>query len=421
MSAVLSKRTRAVANRASIYVGSTLGIGLLVCVGASILSVPDRAARIPTPSAPALEAPRPQLAPPPLDVPVRLIPQPPSGQMLAALATPMPSPVASPPPQTTTVADLGIDVIDQGQGVFVVRVIPSSPSERAGLAPGDLLVKLNSAKVLDTRRLLGLVASAPGESIAIRVARGGRIVDLSVDRGVGSASIAGHAYQIPELGMEVAETVTNRVVVHRVYKGSYAEKAGLASGDAVLAFNGKAVRGVKGLVALVAAAPPEKATPIRIARSARVLRKSVMIGEGEMETVTVPNDPASTYAKAMAAIDPTTPEPAAPAGTGPYQIPELGMEVVSLDADGVAVFRVYKGSFAEQAGLARGDFIFGFNGKSVRNLTRFVTLVTAAPPEQTIDIRIGRDGRVLNKMVTIGEGEMETATVPTDAAGLYTP
>jgi S1-C subfamily serine protease len=368
------------------------------------------------------------------DVFVQLIPKPSTGPMLTAFAAPVTETIPTPP---TRIRALGMDVVEQGQGVFVRRVAPGSPADQGGLVAGDLLIKFNGGKVLDVKRLLGLVESAPTQTVSVRFARAGMILDRLIEldggttgtpgSGAGVASAAAWAYQVPEVGMEVVSLGSNRVAVHRVYKGSYSEQAGLAPGDRVLSFNNKKVRSVRELVDLVGAAPPEQQVPIRLSRAARVLKKKVMIGEGEMETVTVPKDPAPTFAAANAAKTKTTTATAganatnAPAGNGPYQVPELGMEVVGLGADGVAVFRVYKGSFAEQAGLERGDFIFGFNGKSVRTLTRFLTLVTAAPPEQAVDVRLGRNGRVLSKRVTIGEGEMETAMVPADAAGPYTP
>ncbi len=106
---------------------------------------------------------------------------------------------------------------------------------------------------------------------------------------------------------------------------------------------------------------------------------------------------------------------APPVVAGPYQLPKLAMEVVGTSS-GVGVYRVYPGSAAEQAGLRVGDLILGFGTNRIIDVGRLVEAVGAAREEQAVTIEIFRAGQVFQKRAVIGEGEMESVTLPPDPA-----
>jgi predicted Fe-Mo cluster-binding NifX family protein len=112
------------------------------------------------------------------------------------------------------------------------------------------------------------------------------------------------------------------------------------------------------------------------------------------------------------------PTPAARPLAGPYQVPKLALEVVG-SSSGVRVHRVYRGSVAERAGLRPGDLIVGFGSSRIIEVAHFVQAVAAAREESTASIDIFRAGQVLRRNVAVGEGEMESATVPYDPAPVY--
>jgi S1-C subfamily serine protease len=114
------------------------------------------------------------------------------------------------------------------------------------------------------------------------------------------------------------------------------------------------------------------------------------------------------------------PSPAASPLAGPYQVPKLALEVVG-SSSGVSVYRVYRGSAAERAGLRQGDLIVGIGSNRIIDVAHFVQAVAAAREESTMPIEIFRAGQVLRRQVAIGEGEMESAMVPYDPAPLYRP
>lgn len=60
------------------------------------------------------------------------------------------------------------------EGVFVDSVLPDSPSGRAGLQAGDVIVRMNETDILDMVGLLKfLEASVPGDAVVMDVVRGG--------------------------------------------------------------------------------------------------------------------------------------------------------------------------------------------------------------------------------------------------------
>jgi predicted Fe-Mo cluster-binding NifX family protein len=106
--------------------------------------------------------------------------------------------------------------------------------------------------------------------------------------------------------------------------------------------------------------------------------------------------------------------------SGPFLLAKLGMEVVG-SAAGVGVHRVYPSSNAAQGGVREGDLVVGFNRTQIIDLAHFVEAVAAARSESTATMQIFRQGQVFSMPVAIGEGEMETAAVPSNPAPPYVP
>ncbi len=74
---------------------------------------------------------------------------------------------------------LGVEGEDRPDGVRVARVLPRSAASLAGVRRGDLIVALDGAAIRSTRELLMAVASRRvGETVAIRLRRGDRTLDL---------------------------------------------------------------------------------------------------------------------------------------------------------------------------------------------------------------------------------------------------
>ncbi|MDV3000657.1 MAG: putative serine protease HhoA [Chroococcopsis gigantea SAG 12.99] len=66
-------------------------------------------------------------------------------------------------------------------GILVVKVLPNTPAEKAGLRRGDVIVKANNQKIKDGSVLQSLVESAGvGKNIDLTVQRGNKLVDVSL-------------------------------------------------------------------------------------------------------------------------------------------------------------------------------------------------------------------------------------------------
>jgi len=104
-----------------------------------------------------------------------------------------------------------------------------------------------------------------------------------------SESVPVRRILIKELSLEVgASQGKGSVIIQSVYVGGNAEKAGLQIGDKIIRFNGRKVKDVKKFQYIVSRAKPESNVAVKIIRNGEKVKKFVMIGEGEMEGVTVP-------------------------------------------------------------------------------------------------------------------------------------
>lgn len=94
---------------------------------------------------------------------------------------------------------------------------------------------------------------------------------------------------IKELALEVAALEgKSSVIIQSVYAGGNAEKAGLKAGDRIVRFNGRNIQNVKQFNSTVLRAQPEAYVKIQVVRNEKKIKSIVMIGEGEMEGVTIP-------------------------------------------------------------------------------------------------------------------------------------
>lgn len=153
----------------------------------------------------------------------------------------------------------------EGRGVLVNQVLPGSPAARAGLEPGDILVKVNGQDVPSMQRVQRAIKlCAPGAECPIELFRDGetQVVTATLDDAAAQLAATGGAgggrsiprsagvrqapsvLDLGSLGVEVGEltaaTAKERgladargVLVTAVADGSPAERAGLREGDVI--------------------------------------------------------------------------------------------------------------------------------------------------------------------------------------------
>ena len=92
----------------------------------------------------------------------------------------------------------------------------------------------------------------------------------------------------------------------------------------------------------------------------------------------------------------------------------IGIEVKDM-LGGVMACAVYGNSWAEKAGMKRGDFIIRFNHEDIQYVNQLMDLVAKAPPEKRVPTSVLRMGKKMTFDVWVGEGELEGVVLPTPA------
>jgi serine protease Do len=166
--------------------------------------------------------------------------------------------------------------LDEERGVEVLKVVPGSPAESAGLHPGDVILSYNGENILGTRQLGRLVSETPaGRKVKIQFWRDGKMQTSSATIGESSlqkpylrkAIPSDFEFAMPDIqtmaipdpllvwksqgiGIEAEPVdgqlaqyfgVRSGVLVRSIEKGSAADKAGLRAGDVLTAVAQKPV------------------------------------------------------------------------------------------------------------------------------------------------------------------------------------
>ena len=199
------------------------------------------------------------------------------------------------------------------------------------------------------------------------------------------------------LGVEIEARIDDRpgLEVARVMPGSPAEKAGIRSGDRLLAVDGVEVNRFARLARTIGSRAPGTRVKVKLLRNGKPLTVTVVLGErpGAEGEVEVPREA------------PAPPAPAFPFG------PRLGIQYQPLTPDlaryfgveegeGVLVAAVEPGSAADRAGIEVGDCIVAVGDEKVRNggdLRRLVRLNAG----RTVTFQLIRNRKPVEVKVTL--------------------
>jgi serine protease Do len=154
--------------------------------------------------------------------------------------------------------------LKQPAGALVSSITPGSPAAKAGLEPGDVILKYNGQPITRSGDLPALVGlGMPGDKATLEVWRAGKKLALSTTlseaKDVAATDAAGPGNQ-PQGKLGIAARtltpderqeagVTSGVVVEQVTGA--AARAGIEAGDVIVSVNGKQVRSVEQLQSLV--------------------------------------------------------------------------------------------------------------------------------------------------------------------------
>jgi Do/DeqQ family serine protease len=156
-------------------------------------------------------------------------------------------------------ASLGLKEV---RGVAVNSVTPGGPADKAGLKPGDVIIKLNGKAVSDTNVLRNQVAATPpGNDVTLTIVRDGQQQDIRIrlgelsaetartrqQQGRGQATAGQLGITVTQLTPEIARQLglrdgTAGMVVEEVDPNGPAAQAGIMMGDVIQQVNRQSVR-----------------------------------------------------------------------------------------------------------------------------------------------------------------------------------
>jgi regulator of sigma E protease len=127
------------------------------------------------------------------------------------------------------------------QPAVIGWVVENSPAEKAGLQPGDRIIRYGSMQNPTWEDVLSKVMLSPNYPVDIAVQRGTEVLNKSVvPEAVGQEQI-GSAGWIPDAPTTVSE----------LESGQPAEKAGIKVGDEIVAINGTSIRSTQVMVRML--------------------------------------------------------------------------------------------------------------------------------------------------------------------------
>ena len=148
--------------------------------------------------------------------------------------------------------------LEKNGGVLISQVEEDGPAEKAGILPGDIIIKMNDKEIKGNDQFRNTVSlMAPGTKVDLTVYRNGREKKLTVELGsLSESTFAGHVSEIArKLGFQVRELTKDLaqrfgyeaesgVIISGVTQGSEADKAGIELGMLILSVNRQDVSSV---------------------------------------------------------------------------------------------------------------------------------------------------------------------------------
>lgn len=236
-----------------------------------------------------------------------------------------------------------------------------SPAKRGGIEPGDTIVSIDDRKIKNWQDFNTTILTNPDEELKVIVSRDGQpktlyVTPKSLDRrGIG----------------QIRVSARQSAIVESIAEGSAAAQAGVQAKDLIKSINGRKIYHV-----------PEFGSVI--------WEPSYPFG--------------SAHRRFYEEINKNqTGEVALGIRRGSESL------TVSFPINWVVNAVVAEGSDAEKAGIQSGDEIVSINGDSIRNFELYPKLyeLTAANPDQPLEIGLRRDGEQLTASLNLAFGDDE--------------
>ncbi len=168
------------------------------------------------------------------------------------------------------------------QGALLTRVSPDSPAQKAGLKPGDIILKYNDVLIMEASDLLNLINRArPDDIFRVQIQRDGKQAIIT-----GKLSNASNAMQsqtgaqqangislglalrnlTPEEQIELAADNKTGVLVTAIEPTGLAARSGILAGDVITNLHQKPIKTVNDFSSAVASLPEKGVVTIEIVR-----------------------------------------------------------------------------------------------------------------------------------------------------------
>jgi len=142
--------------------------------------------------------------------------------------------------------------LEPGLGVMVNAVFEGDPAFRAGLKPGDIILKIAGTPVNSPSgviRIIGVIS--PGQTVNLDIVRDGKaqVVQVKLEKQGKRERVAAlppsPLADVPPLGIHVEDTSADGggegLLVSKVFQGSSAMEKGLVTGDRIISINGNKI------------------------------------------------------------------------------------------------------------------------------------------------------------------------------------
>lgn len=324
---------------------------------------------------------------------------------LAAAAKPPAPPKPKPEPKPTN-AFLGVGHIDNEAGALVTTVHPGSPAAVAGMKEDDLIVAVNGKKVSSESLGGAVTVHAPGTTITLEYMRGGKKAKAEVklvdrDAFFAARSRKDSAEKEPGhivLGVTVEED-DEGLFAFQVEDGFTGKAAGVQKGDRITGVNGKAVKTLDELEALLKKIRSGQEVALRLVRGEETI-DVVVVGSSDKGGAKLVSSK-STKAEAK----PVKPAPEKKKDPPPEKKPEpagfLGVGVGPVEG-GLEVEIVVPDSSAAAYGIKVGDVIKQVNGKNTTSIEELRAALGGALAGAGAKVLLRRNGADITLNLVLG-------------------
>lgn len=181
--------------------------------------------------------------------------------------------------------------LDKPMGALIAQASPNGPAGKAGVQPGDIVVRFNGKAVDRSSALppmVGLVR--PGQSVPVDIVRNGRPLTLMVtieqlpepdqvsqNRPIPNRAVLGMTVEPLSDALRSDLNLDGGVLVKDV-TGDPAASAGLRAGDVITQLGGESLRSLEDLRRIVPTLPTDRPIPVLVVRGGNSTFLTLRIG-----------------------------------------------------------------------------------------------------------------------------------------------